>query len=150
MRVCPNSGLTVSTPQNTVSQGSQELMLAMDAGSVELDYPLNDLADTLITPDFKIMLAGPGVFHVAVGVNNRGDTCIKPMRGNSAGIIVSEMMGSGVYQVKPEEALEFVGGKLSGRTNLVGDCGCPKPPAIQVAEEHKPTPPAAARWCSMR
>lgn len=138
VRVCPNSGLTVSAPQNSVGQGSSELMLAMDAGSVELDYPLNDLADTLITPDFKLMLPGPGVFHFALGVNGRGDTCIKPMRGNSAGIIVSEMMGSGVYQIRPEEALLFVGGKLSGRTNLVGDCGCPKPPPTQVAEEHKP------------
>ena len=143
VRVCPNSGLSVSTTQNTVGQGGQELMLAMDAGSVELDYPLNDLTDTLITPDFKLMLAGPGVFHFALGVNSRGDTCIKPMRGNSAGIIVSEMMGSGVYQVKPEEALLFVGGKLSGRTNLVGGCGCPKPPPSQVAEEHKPEPPQA-------
>lgn len=140
VRVCPNSGLTVSTPQNSVGQGSSELMLAMDAGAVELDYPLNDLADTLITPDFKLMLAGPGVFHFALGVNGRGDTCIKPMRGNSAGIIVSEMMGSGVYQIRPEEALLFVGGKLTGRTNLVGDCGCPKPPPTQVAEEHKPAP----------
>jgi len=138
VRVCPNAGVTVSTPQNYGVQSSQELMLAMNAGSVELDYPLNDLADTLITPDFKLMLAGPGVFHFALGVNNKGDTCIKPMRGNSAGIIVSEMIGSGVYQVKPDEAVLFEGGKLSGRTPLVGDCGCPKPPPSMVAEEHKP------------
>lgn len=146
VRVCPNAGITVSTPQNYGIQSSQELMLAMNAGSVELDYPLNDLADTLITPDFKLMLAGPGVFHFALGVSNKGDTCIKPMRGNSAGIIVSEMIGSGVYQVKPDEAVLFAGGKLSGRTPLVGDCGCPKPPPAMVAEEHKPTaePPASA------
>src|SRR5215472_8750027 len=140
VRICPNASITISAPQNPVAQNTQELMMAMDTGSVELDYPLNDVADTLITPDFKLMLAGPGLFHFALGVNSRGDTCIKPMRGNSAGIIVSEMMGSGVYQVKSEEALLFVGGKLSGRTNLVGDCGCPKPPPTQVAEEHKPAP----------
>ncbi|HEY6250952.1 MAG TPA: hypothetical protein VI685_13410, partial [Candidatus Angelobacter sp.] len=139
VRVCPHAGLTVSTPQNYGVQSSQELMLAMDAGSVELDYPINDLADTIITPDFKLMLAGPGVFHFALGVSNQGDTCIKPMRGNSAGIIVSEMMGSGVYQVKPDEAVLFAAGKLSGRVTLVGDCGCPQPPPVMVAEEPKPS-----------
>jgi hypothetical protein len=142
VRICPKSGITVSTPQNYGIQSSRELMMAMDAGSVELDYPINDLADTVITPDFKLMLAGPGVFHFALGVNSQGDTCIKPMRGNSAGIIVSEMIGNGVYQVKPDEAVLFAGGKLSGRTELIGgDCGCPKPPPVMVAEESKPTPP---------
>lgn len=147
VRVCPNAGITVSAPQNYAAQNIQELMLAMDAGSVELDYPLNDVADTIITPDFKLMLPGPGVFHFALGVSSQGDTCIKPMRGNNAGIVVSEMMGNGVYQVKPDEAIVFVGGKLAGRTNLVGECGCPAPPPVQVAEEHKPAPveaPAAA------
>lgn len=142
VRICPRAGITVSTPQNYGVQGSQELMLAMDAGSVELDYPINDLADTVITPDFKLMLAGPGVFHFALGVSSQGDTCVKPLRGNSSGIIVSEMIGAGVYQVKPDEAVLFTGGKLSGRTELVGDCGCPKPPPVMVAEEHKPPPTA--------
>lgn len=141
VRICPKSGITVSTPQSYGVQTGQELMMAMDAGSVELDYPINDLADTLITPDFKLMLAGPGVFHFALGVNSKGDTCIKPLRGNSAGIIVSEMIGSGVYQVKPDEAVLFAGGKLSGRAEVVDECGCPKPPPVMVAEESKPTPP---------
>jgi len=140
LRICPKSGITVSTPQNYGIQSSPELMLAMDAGSVEFDYPMNDVADTVITPDFKLMLAGPGVFHFALGVSSQGDTCIKPMRGNSAGIIVSEMIGSGIYQVRADEAVLFAGGKLSGRTELLGDCGCPKPPPVMVAEEHKPPP----------
>ncbi|HKD12972.1 MAG TPA: hypothetical protein VKE71_00375 [Candidatus Angelobacter sp.] len=118
--------------------------MAMDTGSLELDYPINDLADTLITPDFKITLAGPGVFHFALGVNNQGDTCIKPMRGNSAGIIVSEMLGNDFYQVRPDQAILFAGGKLSGRTSLIGECGCPKPPPVMVAEGKKGTPSETA------
>ena len=138
--LCPNASVTVSATQGLAPQSRQELMMAMDPGSVELDYPINDLADTLITPDFKLMLAGPGVFHFALGVNNQGDTCIKPMRGNSASIIVAEMLGNGVYQVKPDEAILFAGGKLSGRTPLIGECGCPRPPPVMVAEEKKAAP----------
>lgn len=143
VRICPNASITVSAPQNNSAQNSQELMMAMDTGSVELDYPVNDVADTLITPDFKLMLAGPGVFHFALGVNSRGDTCIKPMRGNSASVIFEEMVGTRFYQVRPDETILFVGGKIDGRTALTGDCGCPKPPPVMQAEEQKPTPPQA-------
>jgi hypothetical protein len=147
IRLCPSASLTVSGVQNNLPPGSQELMLSMDPGSVELDYPLNDMADTLITPDFKIMLAGPGVFHFGFAVNNRGDTCIKPLRGNSASLIVTEMLGNGVYQVKPDEAVMFAGGKLSGRSPMEIVCGCPKPPPVMEAkeqEEPKEAPPVAS------
>jgi hypothetical protein len=138
LRLCPDTSVTVSLVESNVQQRNQELMLSMDAGSIEFDYPVNDLADTLVTPDFKFMLAGPGVFHFALGVNNRGDTCIKPLRGNSASVIVSEMLGSGVYQVKPDEQLIFAGGKLSGRGALQGGCGCPTPAPVMRAESEQP------------
>jgi hypothetical protein len=141
-RLCPNTSLTVSVVDATLPKNNQELMISMDTGAVELDYPLNDLGDTVITPDFKLMLAGPGVFHFALGVTNRGDTCIRPLRGHSAGIIVSEMLGNGVYQVRQDEALIFTGGKLSGRAPLQSDCGCPSPPPVLEAKQEE-QPPAA-------
>lgn len=145
VRICPNATLTVSAVQANVPQGNQELMLSMDPGFLELDYPLNDLADTLITPDFKIMLAGPGVFHFGFGLNSHGDTCIKPLRGNSASLIVTEMLGNGVYQVKPEEAVMFPGGKLNGRIPLDTECGCPQPPPVLEAREQEEPKPESSR-----
>lgn len=139
IRLCPDSSLTVSAVQNNVSQRSQELMLSMNTGSLELDYPVNDLADTLMTPDFKLMLAGPGVFHFAFGVNNLGDTCIKPLRGNTASLIVTEMVGDAVYQVKQDEAIVFAGGKLSGRLPLDTNCGCPVPAPVIQAKASEPS-----------
>jgi hypothetical protein len=145
VRICPNGSITVSAPQSYGSKSNQELMIAMDAASVELNYPLNDLADTVITPDFKLMLAGPGVFHFALGVNHQGDTCLKPMAGNSASIIVSEMIGSSVYQVKPDEAVLFAGGKLAGRGPLLTACGCATPVPVLRAQEKKEAPPRPAQ-----
>lgn len=145
VRICPDSSLSVSAVDTGPAPPGtdRELMLAMDTGSLELDYPLNDLADTLITPDFKLMLAGPGVFHFALGVTNRGDTCVKPLRGNSASIIVTEMTGSAVYQIKPDEAVMFGNGKLNERTPLIGSCGCPRPLPVMEAEK-TPEPTKAA------
>lgn len=138
IRLCPSAALTVSAVQNNLPQRSQELMLSMDTGSLELDYPLNDLADTLMTPDFKLTLAGPGVFHFAFGVNNRGDTCIKPLRGNNASLILTEMVGDAVYQVKQDEAVLFTGGKLSGKMPLDMSCGCPVPAPVIQAKVNEP------------
>ena len=142
VRICPRSGLSV-----TAIPEHDELMLSLGASSAEINYPVNDIADTLLTPDFKLMLAGPGVFHFAVGVNSRGDTCIKPLRGNSSGIIVSEVFGNAVYQVKPDEAVVCEGGKLNARIPLAGECGCPAPLPVQraeVKEENPETAPASS------
>jgi len=141
LRLCPNSSLTVGAVQSNVPQSSREFAFSMDTGSVEFDYPLNDVADTLVTPDFRFLMAGPGAFHFALGVTNRGDTCVRSMRGNSAGIIVSEMLGNGVYQIKPDETLIFLGGKLSGRAPLESPCGCPAPPPVVLTKKSEAPQP---------
>lgn len=144
VRLCPNASLTVSVVDANLPKANQELMLSMDVGSVELDYPLNNVGDILITPDFRLTLAGPGVFHFALGVTNRGDACIKPLRGNSSSIIISEMLGTAVYQVKQDESVMFAGGKLSGRSPLQEPCGCPAPPPVlQAGPEPGPSGAAA-------
>ena len=142
IKLCPHSSINASA----LATGG--LMLSMNASTVELNYPIDNLFDTLITPDFSLMLVGPGVFHFAVGVSGRGDTCIRPLLGNSSSIIVRETMGNGIYQVRPDEAVLFSGGKLSGRYALTTECGCPAA-AVPVtraanAPKDKPAPPPAA------
>jgi hypothetical protein len=126
VRLCPGTGLGV----NTVP-GSDGLLLSMSAGSLVVNYAVRDFADTLVTPDFRILMAGPGTFHFALGVNRRGDTCVKPMPGNTSRLIVSEVFGTGTYQIKEDEAVLFSAGKLSGRTSVNAECGCPGAVPIQ-------------------
>lgn len=134
IKICPQSRISV-----TGNPGHAPLMMALGVSSAEISYPMDDLTDLLLTPDFKLSLAGPGTFHFAVGVNSRGDTCIRPLRGNSAGIVISELMGSGTYTLKPDESAMFGGGRLSARAPLVSACGCPVLPASLRAEA-KPAP----------
>src|SRR5260370_19553604 len=120
VRLCPQSALGV----NTVP-GTQGLLLSMNAGEVVVNYALREYADTLVTPDFRILLAGPGTFHFALGVTNKGDKCIRPMPGNTSRLIVSETSGTGTYQLKEDEAVLFPSVLLHGRTALTSECAWP-------------------------
>jgi hypothetical protein len=140
VRICPNSGLSASS-------SGQGLMLATGTGAIEVDYELGEkVADVLITPDFNLTLVGPGTFHFALGVNRRGDTCLKPLPGNASPLTVSELMGTGVYKSEPGQAVLFRAGKVDRPSGLTTACGCPAGPAVMRAEEQpKPAPTPAAK-----
>jgi hypothetical protein len=128
VRICPNSGLNVTA-------SGQGLMLATGAGALEIEYELKQqVADVVITPDFNVSLVGPGTFHFALGINKKGDTCVKPLAGNASEITFSELLGTGVYKAGPDQTIVFRGGKLDGKEALTGECGCPPAAPVMRAE----------------
>jgi hypothetical protein len=138
VHICPRSSLSI-----TASQNGRELMLALGTGAVETHYSLESSADTLLTPDFRILLAGPGDFHFAVASDSQGNTCVRALGANTSAAIVYELMGEGIFQVRPGEQVFFRNGTVKDFTRAIPpDCGCPAPPQTMRASQAPPvTPP---------
>lgn len=149
VRVCARTQLSLGT-----SASGRDLMLALNSGALEASYGLGASADAVMTPDFRILVAGPGTVHFALGVDPRGDTCVRSLASNTTSLLVSELLGDGAYQVKPNEQVVFREGRVTTADHALADCGCPAPPAtLQAApapgssprvpqEAPTPAPPA--------
>jgi hypothetical protein len=121
LRVCSQSSLTL-----TASASGREQLIGLNSGAIETHYPLGPSSDVVMTPDFRMQLAGPGEFHFAIRTGAQGQTCVQSLPGNTAALIVSELMGEGVHQVKPGEHVLFRNGTVSDAEGTLAPCGCPE------------------------
>lgn len=136
VRICPGSSVTLAS-----AGGASSLLMSLGSGALETHYSIPALADAIMTPDFRLLLAGPGEFDVAVSSNSRGDLCVES-RSDSASVLVSELLGDGVYQVRARDTILFHGGSVAGAEPHEGGCGCPPPEPAALRAQVPPAPPA--------
>ena len=129
VRICPGTNLTVNS-----SPKGQELMFAMSAGSLEGEYDLPATADSILTPDFRILISGPAKVNVSITAQANGNACVRS-RGGDSYVVISELMGDDYYRLQPNEQAVFHPGNVKQPdVNDTASCGCPAPPPIQTAE----------------
>ena len=138
IHVCPGTTLSV-----TPSKNNRDLMLGLSTGTIETHYPLGAAADVILTPDFRILLPGPGEFDMAVSADRQGNTCVRTLPGNTAAAVVSEIMGNDTYQVNAGDQVLFHGGRLQNASSAATlECGCPLRTVPVMRAETPPPPPA--------
>jgi hypothetical protein len=144
IRICPNTVVTVSS-----SMSGRSLLYSINKGEIEFHFDLSSDSDAVQTPDFRIQFIGPGHFDLAMCATDRGELRLRGKNSNAA-IIVSEMLGDGVYQAPAGSALDFHGGSVRDVTPSDGTlCGCEEPPplpqeqqrATEVAKQVEPPAP---------
>lgn len=146
VRICPNTIVTVSS-----SLSGRSLLYSLNKGQIEFHFDLSSASDAVQTPDYRVQFIGPGHFDLAMCANDRGELRLRGKNSNAA-IIISEMLGDGVYQAPAGSSLDFHGGSVRDVTPPDGTlCGCeeppplkPLPPAVEVAKNHEPPPPPSA------
>ena len=145
VRICPKTIVTVSS-----SLSGRSLLYSLSKGQIEFHFDLSSEADAVQTPDYRVQFIGPGHFDLAMCANDRGELRLRG-KNSSAAIIISEMLGDGVYQAPAGSSLDFHGGSVRDVTPPDGTlCGCDEPPVIkpemppvEVAKQEPPSPPAA-------
>ena len=131
VRVCPGTTVSVSTSPN-----GEDLMLGMSNGAMETHYGLKESVDSVLTPDFRVVLPGPGEFNLAISTDAHGNTCVGSLPGSTSSAVIAELLGNGTYEIKPDQQVMFRRGRLDLVEPAVASCGCPpvQEPVLRAAD----------------
>jgi hypothetical protein len=108
------------------------LMMALDRGALETNFATQKNSDIILTPDFRIVISGPGSSAVQVRLGDKGDTCVDNHGVNPPYVLVTSVFDGNVYRVQSNQRVMFQHGSLNEVIDSEKEsCGCPpeEPPS---------------------
>ncbi len=126
LRVCASTTVKLASDSSVPATEVPGLMMAMDHGAIEASFATGRNSDILLTPDFRILIGGPGAVDMKVRLGDHGDTCVDNAGVNAPYVLVSSVFDSGTYRVQPGQRVMFQHGSLKEVVDQEKEpCGCP-------------------------
>ena len=144
LRVCATTTVKLAADASVPAGDAPGLLMAIDHGALETSYATGQNADIILTPQFRILIGGPGASELKVRLGDGGDTCVDNTgapsdRSSSLGwntganapyVVVTSLFEGGLYRVQPGQRVMFQHGSLHQVVdNEKEPCGCPPPPS---------------------
>jgi hypothetical protein len=128
LRVCASTTVKLAADSSVPAGETPGLMMALDHGAVEASFATGRNSDILLTPDFRILIGGPGAAEVKIRLGQHGDTCVDNAGQNAPYVLVTSVFDGGDYRVQPGQRVMFEHGSLREVVdNEKEPCGCPPP-----------------------
>ena len=128
LRVCASTTVKLAADSSVPAGETPGLMMAFDHGAVEASFATGRNSDILLTPEFRILIGGPGAAEVKVRLGQHGDTCVDNAGVNAPYVLVTSVFEGGDYRVQAGQRVMFQHGSVR---EVVDDekepCGCPPP-----------------------
>lgn len=129
LRICAGTAVKLAADATVPAGETPGLMMAIDHGAIEASYAAGHNSDVLLTPDFRILIGGPGAVDVKIRLGEHGDTCIDNPGLNAPYVLVSSVFEGGAYRVQPGQRVMFEHGSLQQVVDQEKEpCGCPPAP----------------------
>ncbi len=130
LHVCASTTVKLAADSSVPAGEAPGVMMAMDHGAVDANFATGRNADIVLTPDFRILIGGPGMDNVKVRLGDGGDTCVDNPAGNAPYVLVTSVFDGSVYRVQPGQRVMFQHGNLHEVVDQEKEpCGCPPAPA---------------------
>ena len=129
LRVCASTTVKLTADASVPSGEVAGLMMVFDHGALETSFATGRNSDIVLTPDFRILIGGPGAADVKLRLGQHGDTCVDNAGINAPYVLVTSVFDGSVYRVQPGQRVMFQHGSLFEVVDQEKEpCGCPEPP----------------------
>jgi hypothetical protein len=136
MLVCASTTVKLAADTSVQAGDVPGVLMAMDAGAVEMSFATTHKADVLLTPDFRILIGGAGASEIKVRLGAGGDTCVDNPGADGSFVEVESLFDTSHYRVDPGQRVMFQHGSMQAVVDKEKEpCGCPPDSAVLTGNE---------------